>query len=113
MSEENRTMAIAHERPLPLPSVETTGASQNPPASAPTAAPMGPLELAAYRADWRASLRYRKHIGEVAAAREHELLVRKLEEEARLAAQKAMRAAGKKPTATSAEGRKTLSAADR
>jgi cell division protease FtsH len=54
--------------------------------------------------------RHRKHIGEVAAAREHELLVRKLEEEARLAAQKAMRAAGKKPTATSAEGRKTLPA---
>jgi cell division protease FtsH len=71
---------------------------------------MGALELAAYRADWRASLRYRRHVADVAAAREHELLIRKLEEEARIAAEKAMRAAGKKASTVSAEARKIVAA---
>jgi ATP-dependent Zn protease len=69
---------------------------------------MGALELAAYRADWRASLRYRRHVADVAAAREHELLVKKLEEEARIAAEKTLRAAGKRPTTTSAEARNAV-----
>ncbi|SIO66852.1 ATP-dependent Zn proteases [Bradyrhizobium erythrophlei] len=71
---------------------------------------MGALELAAYRADWRASLRYRRHVADVAAAREHELLIRKLEEEARIAAERAMRAAGKKASTVSAEARKIVAA---
>lgn len=94
MSEENITAPELPVRPRPLPKIGALASPQHPP-SAPTIGPMGSLELAAYRADWRASLRYRLHIAEVAAAREHELLVKKLEEEARVAAEKAMRAARK------------------
>jgi cell division protease FtsH len=106
-------MASAPERPRPLPSGETTRPLPKPLTSAPMAGTMGPLELTAYRADWRASLRYRLHVAEVAAAREHELLVRKLEEEARLAAEKATRAAGKKRTSASAEARKAPAASSK
>jgi ATP-dependent Zn protease len=58
---------------------------------------MGPLELAVYKTDWRDSLRFRRHVAAVAAAREHKLLVKKLREEAVLAAWNAMRASGRQP----------------
>ena len=109
MSEQSKTAQSAPEYPLPPSIVGTTASSQRPPTSAPIAGSIGALELAAYRADWRASLLYRRHIAEVAAAREQELLIRKLEEEARIAAEKAMRAAGKKAASTvSAEARKIV-----
>ena len=110
MSEQSKTTQSAPECPLPPSVVGTTASSQRPPTSAPIAGSIGALELAAYRADWRASLLYRRHIAEVAAAREHELLIRKLEEEARIAAEKAMRAAGKKASTVSAEARKIVAA---
>ena len=69
---------------------------------------MGALELTAYRADWRASRQYRRHIAEAATTREHDLLVKELEEDARLAAEKVMRAAGKRVTAAAAAARKTV-----
>jgi len=111
MSEENITAPELPVRPRPLPQIGALASTQHPP-SAPTIGPMGSLELAAYRADWRASLRYRLHIAEVAAAREHELLVKRLEEEARVAAEKAMRAARKK-TAVRAEVHKAIAANSR
>ena len=105
MSELSKIAPNAPEHPLSLPVAGTAASSNHPPTPAPISGPMGALELAAYRADWRASLRYRRHVADVAAAREHELLVRKLEEEARIAAEKAMRAAGKKATTGSAKSR--------
>jgi cell division protease FtsH len=97
MSEEDITAPTTPEASMPFPGVRPTASSQQPPSSDPApAGAMGPLELAAYRADWRASSRYRRHVAEVAAAREHELLVKRLEEEALIAAEKAMHAAGKK-----------------
>jgi hypothetical protein len=103
MSKPTNTAPNARERALPQPVAWTPASSDHPPTPAPMSGPMGALELAAYRADWRASLRHRVHIAEVAAAREHELLIQKLEEEARIAAEKAMRAAGKKASTVSAE----------
>jgi cell division protease FtsH len=110
MSKLSKTAPSAPERALPQPVAWTPASSDHPPTPAPMSGPIGALELAAYRADWRASLRYRLHIAEVAAAREHELLIRKLEEEARIAAEKAMRAAGKKASTVSAEARKIVAA---
>ncbi|WP_298372346.1 AAA family ATPase [uncultured Bradyrhizobium sp.] len=54
---------------------------------------MGPLELAAYKVDWRASWRYRRHAAEVSAARDHTLRVKQLEIEALVATDRARRAA--------------------
>jgi cell division protease FtsH len=108
MSKLSKTAPSAPERALPQPVAWTAASSDHPPTPAPMSGPMGALELAAYRADWRASLRYRRHVADVAAAREHELLIKKLEEEARIAAEKAMRAAGKKVTTAAAEARKTV-----
>jgi len=97
MSLKKITAPAMPEGLMPLPAVRPTTSSQQPSGSDPApAGTMGPLELAAYKADWRASMRYRRHVADVAAAREHELLVRRLEEEALVAAEKAMRAAGKK-----------------
>jgi cell division protease FtsH len=59
-----------------------------------TASPMGPLEAQTYKKEWRVSCRYRHHAEEVAAEREQELLIKKLEQEAMAAAEKAMHAAG-------------------
>jgi cell division protease FtsH len=110
MSELSKVAPKAPEHSLPLPVAEAAASSDHSSILAPMSGPMGPLELAAYRADWRASSRYRRHIAEVAAAREHELLVRKLQEEARIAAEKAMRAARKRATTVSAEARKDVAA---
>jgi hypothetical protein len=110
MSKLSKIAPNAPEHPLSLPVAGTAASSNHPPTPAPISGPMGALELAAYRADWRASLRYRRHVADVAAAREHELLIRKLEEEARIAAERAMRAAGKKASTVSAEARKIVAA---
>jgi cell division protease FtsH len=59
-----------------------------------TPSPMGPLEAETYKKEWRASYRYRHHAEDVAAEREQELLIKKLEQEAMAAAEKAMHAAG-------------------
>jgi len=97
MSHENIFAPAMREVSMPLPTVDSAASSQQPSGSDPAPiGAMGPLELAAYKADWRASSRYRRHVAEVAAAREHELLVKRLEEEALIAAEKAMQAAGKK-----------------
>ena len=99
---------------MPLPTVDSAASPQQPSGSDPAPiGAMGPLELAAYKADWRASTRYRRHVAEVAAAREHELLIKRLEKEALIAAKKAMHAAGKMPGRGFAEQRKTAAAAAR
>ena len=96
MSEEDITAPTTREASMPFPAVHPTASSQQPLSSDPALpGAMGPLELGAYKADWRASSRYRRHVAEVAAAREHELLVKRLEEEPLIAAEKAMHAAGK------------------
>jgi len=57
-------------------------------------AALGPLESAVYRSDWRASLKYRDHVAVVSARREHELMVKQLQEQAMAAVAKSS-AAGK------------------
>jgi cell division protease FtsH len=107
MTEKDFAIPGRQERSMPLSSLEITGEFQHRPASGQPIGPIGPLELAAFRADWRASWRYRRHIAETAAEREHELLVRRLEEEARITAEKAMH--GKKSAAAaSAKAWKTV-----
>ena len=99
---------------MPLPTIDSAASPQQPSGSDPAPiGAMGPLELAAYKADWRASTRYRRHVAEVAAAREHELLIKRFEKEALIAAKKAMHAAGKMPGRGFAEQRKTAAAAAR
>ncbi|MEA2342619.1 MAG: hypothetical protein QOF63_788 [Thermoanaerobaculia bacterium] len=81
--------------PTAFPGNAVVAASRQGTAGSSMAGPMGPLELAVYKTDWRNSLRFRRHVAAVAAAREHKLLVEKLREEAVLAAWKAMCAAGR------------------
>jgi cell division protease FtsH len=101
------------ERPASFPAHAVTASSRPEGTDSLPAGPMGPLELAAYRTDWRSSLRFRRQVAAAAAAREHELLVKKLEEEARLAARKAMRAAGRQPPGGFEEFRKAAENAAR
>lgn len=51
-------------------------------------AALGPLESAAYRSDWRASLKYRDHVAVMSARREHELMVQQVPEQATAAVAK-------------------------
>src|SRR4051794_7460636 len=74
--------------------VETTTTTR---ADGTPAAAMGPLEFATYRSRWRASARFRLHTAKVEAEREHDRLIRKAEEEARAAAERAMRIEGLDP----------------
>lgn len=94
------------EHPTSFPANGVTAAPRQDSAGSPLAGPMGPLELAAYKIDWRTSLRFRRRVAAAAAAREHELLVKKLQEEARLAAWNAMRAAGRQPASALEEFRR-------
>jgi cell division protease FtsH len=87
------------ERPTSFPANGLVAVPRQDGAGSLLAGPMGPLELAAYKTDWRTSLRFRRHVAAAAAAREHKLLVKKLQEEARLAAWNALRAAGKPASA--------------
>jgi cell division protease FtsH len=93
------------EHPTSFPVNGVTAAPRRGSAGSPLAGPMGPLELAAYKTDWRTSLRFRRQVAAAAAAREHELLVKKLQEEARVAAWNAMRAAGRQPASALEEFR--------
>ena len=70
------------------------GGTATPPAS------IGALELATYRREWRVSFRFRKRTAEIAEERERERAVKKLEEDARAAAERAMRENGLKPPST-------------
>jgi AAA+ superfamily predicted ATPase len=66
---------------------------QQPPTDV-TPSAMGALEADTYKKDWRASYRYHQHAEQLAADREQNLLIKKLEREAMAAAEKAMHAAG-------------------
>lgn len=59
-------------------------------------ADMGPLETDAYKNDWRAAYRYRRHLEKIAAERAQDLILQKLEKDAIAAAEQAMREAGRK-----------------
>lgn len=97
MSQQVTVPPAMPERPTAFPGNAVAAASRQGSAESTLAGPMGPLELAVYKADWRSSLRFRRHVAAASAAREHKLLVEKLQEEALLAAWKTMRAAGKQP----------------
>jgi hypothetical protein len=58
---------------------------------------LGPLEMATYKADWKASHSYRRHVEEIA-------LRRKLEAAARAAQDQIMKAAGVEKSARTVEG---------
>jgi cell division protease FtsH len=59
--------------------------------------PMGPLELAAYKSDWKASRAYLRHVDEVASRRE-------LEAAAQAAQEEIMKSAGTKRARTAGDG---------
>lgn len=108
-TKDNSHLNMMAERPAHGPRNRTRASSadatiQQPPADA-TPSPTGPLEAETYKKEWRASYRYRHHAEEVAAEREQELLIKKLEQEAMAAAEKAMHAAG---TTRQAEAKRWL-----
>ncbi len=80
--------AVAHGAKA---SESPAGEAAAPPAS------IGALEFAAYRREWRTSLRFRKRTAEIAEERKRERAIKKLEEDARAAAERAMRESGLKP----------------